>query len=284
LRASRFDAELLRFAIPQSLNMTLTKYLTRLDVMMLGALGHSDFELGLFGAAAMITTNIREVKLIFSGALGPVIARHHALGQRAEFEAVLGRVTRWSTTIAVPIVLLAAALRTDLMHVVSKEYARADNAFFLILLVPPLLSCAFGLAGNCIVYTGHSAYNLLNSVLVAIFNTAFSYLLIPRFGLLGAAWATAAASLAISGLQLIELSALEQVRLRLAAIYKPHIGLAMGSLLLWLVWDPAELSGLARGGVAVGVVSAYLLLMVVLRHEELVGLLGRWLRRGSPAA
>jgi O-antigen/teichoic acid export membrane protein len=274
----RFDAEILRFALPQSLNMTFAKYLTRLDVMMLGALGHSDFELGLFGAAAMITTNIREVKLIFSGALGPVVARHHALGDTAAFEDVLGRVTRWSTSIAVPIVLLVAVLRTDLLRVVDASYAAADNAFMLLLLIPPLLSCAFGLAGNCIVYTGHSTYNLLNSVGVAVFNTGFNYLLIPRFGLLGAALATAVASALITVLQLIELRALEGVSLRLAAIYKPLLGLLAATSALVFAWDPALLGPLARAALALGLLLLYGAVLLALRHEELTALV----RRGAP--
>jgi O-antigen/teichoic acid export membrane protein len=255
--------------------MTFAKYLTRLDVMMLGALGHSDFELGLFGAAAMITTNIREVKLIFSGALGPVVARHHALGDTRALEAVLGRVTRWSTTIAVPVVLLVAVLRTDLLRVVDASYAEADNAFMLLLLIPPLLSCAFGLAGNCIVYTGHSLYNLLNSVTVALFNTAFNYLLIPRFGLIGAALATAVASTLITVLQLIELRALEHVSLRAAAIYKPLVGLLVASAALWAAWDPALLSPTTRAAFAVGLLLLFGALMLLLRHEELTALLRR---------
>jgi len=277
----RIDREVVRFAIPQNLNMTFNKYLTRLDVMMLGALGHTDFELGLFGAAALITSNIREVKLIFSGALGPVIARHHALRQRGNIEAVLGRVSRWSTTIAVPIVLVVAALRTDLLHLVDVSYANADNAFMLWLLVTPLLSCMLGLAGNCIVYTGHSSYNLLNSVSVAVLNTGFNYLMIPRWGLTGAAIATATASALVTALQLLELRLLEGVSLRPNAIYKPCLGLLMGAATIAAVWDPALLAPAQRAGLAATLVLSFVALMLALRHEELLGLARRVVARLS---
>jgi O-antigen/teichoic acid export membrane protein len=275
----RVDRDVVRFAIPQNLNMTFNKYLTRLDVMMLGALGHSDFELGLFGAAALISSNIREVKLIFSGALGPVVARHHALKRRQEIEDVLGRVTRWSTTIAVPIVLLVAALRTDLLRLVDASYADADNAFMIWLLVTPLLSCAFGLAGNCIVYTGHSSYNLLNSVSVAVLNTGFNYLMIPRWGLTGAAIATATASGLVTLLQLFELRMLEGIGLRARAIYKPNLGLIMGAGLIAWAWDPAQLAPVQRAGLATTLVLSFLGLMLALRHEEVLGLARRLVAR-----
>lgn len=279
MRERIFDREVLRFALPQSLNMTLNKYLGRLDVMMLGAMGHSDFELGLFGAAAMITINIREVKLIFSGALGPVVARHHAAKETDAFADVLSRVTRWSTTIAVPLVLVVACLRTDILRFVDRSYAQADNAFFLVLLIPPLLSTAFGLAGNCIVFTGHSRFNLLNSVLVAALNTGFCTLLIPPYGLMGAAIATALASSLITILQLVELKWLEGVGLRFAQVYKPHLGLVLGTLLLMAFWDPANLSGVQRAALASTLGVGFLVLMLLLRHEEIVRLAQRALRR-----
>ena len=279
MRTRMFDREVLRFALPQSLNMTLNKYLGRLDVMMLGAMGHSDFELGLFGAAAMITINIREVKLIFSGALGPVVARHHAQNERDAFADVLSRVTRWSTTIAVPIVLVVACLRTDILRFVDASYAAANNTFFLVLLIPPLLSTAFGLAGNCIVFTGHSRFNLLNSVLVAGLNTGFCLLLIPPYGLMGAAIATALASTIITVLQLVELRLLEGVSLRFGLVYKPHLGLLIGVLILLAAWDPASLTVLQRAGLATGLGVGFLILMLALRHEELVGLIRRTLGR-----
>lgn len=283
LREGWVEREVLRFAIPQSLNMTFNKYLGRLDVMMLGAMGYEDFALGLFGAAATLTINIREIKLIFSQALGPIVVRHHVAREVGEFEAVLGRVSRWSTSLAVPVVLLVAALRTDILHLMRPEFVHADNAFMLILLIPPFLSCAYGLAGNCIVFTGHSSYNLLNSVLVAALNTVFNLVLIPRYGLVGAATATALASFLISMLQLVELAKLEGVVLRLRHVWKPHLGLVLGFGVIALFWDPASLPGLGRAALAGGLVVGYGLLMLAVDHEEVVALAKRSvaaLRRG----
>lgn len=275
IRAGGTDPEVLRFALPQSLNLTLNKYIGRLDVMMLGALGHTDFELGLFGAAALITTNIREVKLIFSGALGPVIVRHHAEGDRVGFAQMLSKTMRWSTSIGVPILLLVAFLRTDLLRIVDASYAAADNRFMLVLLITPFCSTAFSLIGNCIVFTGHSRYNLLNSVLVAGLNTLFCSILIPSYGLMGASVATALATTLITLLQAIELGKLEGVWVDMRAIYKPHVGLAAGLIVLALAWDPAALPTPQRLLLALIVLLGYGALMAALRHEELVGFLRR---------
>jgi O-antigen/teichoic acid export membrane protein len=264
-----WDREILRFAVPQTLNMTVTKYLTRVDMMLLGALGFSNWHLAFYSAAALITTNLREVKLIFSTALAPVAARHHARGDKAAFEEALGRLSRWTTAIAVPLVLVVAILRTDLLRFVDASYTQ-DSTFMVWLLVPPFLSCAFGLAGNCVVYTGHSGWNLFNSVLVGTLNTLLNWLMIPRWGLWGAAVATAIASSLVSGLQMVELYFLEKVRIRAAAVFKPHVALAVALAAFALLGDPALLPGFGYRLAAAGaVVAGYGLLMLALRLEEL---------------
>lgn len=277
----RPERTVLRFAVPQALNMTANKFLTRVDVLLLGAFGYTNAQLAFYGAGALITTNLREVKLIFAGALAPVAARHHASGDRQGFEDTLGKVSRWTTSIAVPLVLAVAVLRSDLMLVAHKTYT-GDTTFMLWLLVPPFLSCAYGLAGNCIVYTGHTTWTLFNSLLVAGLNTLFNWWMIPIWGLAGSAAATAIASLLVALLQVVELQKLEKVHLRWSAVWHPHVGMLLGMVALALVWDPAELSSLAaRGGVAVGVALAYGLFLYATKHPEVRSIVGKIGRLGG---
>lgn len=245
------ERSVLRFAVPQALNMTANKFLTRVDVLLLGAFGYTNAQLAFYGAGALITTNLREVKLIFAGALAPVAARHHAQGDRRAFEDTLGKVSRWTTSIAVPLVLAVAVLRSDLMLIAHKTYTE-DTGFMLWLLVPPFLSCAYGLAGNCIVYTGHTTWTLFNSLLVAGLNTLFNWWAIPRWGLAGSAAATAVASLLVSLLQVVELQKLEGVHLRWRAVWQPHVAMLLGLVALAALGDPAPLGLAGRIAVAAG--------------------------------
>ncbi|MDD9939282.1 MAG: polysaccharide biosynthesis C-terminal domain-containing protein [Myxococcales bacterium] len=280
--ALRFERELLSFAIPQSLNMTFNRYVTRLDVIMLAAFGHSNHEVAFYSAAALITSSLREIKLAFGSALAPIAARYHAARQREELEEAFGRVSRWTTTIVAPLILLVLVLRDDVLRLIDGGFV-GDTRFMALLLVPPFLSCAVGLAGNLIVYTRHSRWNLANSVMVAGLNTGLNLLLIPSHGLLGAAAATVTASAVISAVQLVELYGLERVRLRVGAIVKPHLGLVAMLVAAAALWDPAALQPLAaRIGFGLALVVGFALLMLLLRHEEAVRVLSR-LRGGAPA-
>ncbi len=280
----RPDRQVLEFAVPQSLNMTFNRYLTRLDVMMLAYFGYGDERVAFYATGALLTSHIREVKLIFSQALAPVAARHHGAGATAEFEAVLGRVSRWTTTLAVPLLLLALVLRDDLLVLVDPSYV-GDTVFMAVLLLPPFLSCAFGLAGNSIVFTGHSRWNLLNSLLVAGLNTVFNLWLIPLYGLLGAALATALAASLVATLQIVELRFLEGIQLRLSAVWKPHLGLAGAVALLLALWDPAAIGRpgglLTRIGLVLALWVGFAVLMLLLGHPEARALARRLARRRS---
>ena len=266
----RLHRELLSFSVPQSMNMTFNRYLTRLDVIMLGAFGFSNHLVAFYSAASLTTSSLRELKLAFSTALAPIVARAHAAQDIEGMERALGRVCRWTVTAVIPLIILVLAFREDLLLLVDSGFT-GDTTFMLVLFIPPLLSSAVGLAGNFIVYTRHSRWNLLNSFLVAGFNTVFNLALIPRFGLLGAALATAAAATVTAMAQIIELGLLEHVWLRLRFLHKPLVGLLAVLVALAILGDPARAEGLVVRGVwGLGLATGFVVLMALLRHEEVL--------------
>jgi O-antigen/teichoic acid export membrane protein len=279
----RLDRQVLGFALPQNLNLTFNRYNTKLDGIMLAAFGFSPTLLSFYATGSLITTNVRQIKMVFASSLAPIVARHHHAGETRAFEAVLGRISRWTTTMVVATLLAVIVLRDDLLLLFDAAYA-GDTRFVLVLLIPPFLSCAVGLAGNCITWCGHSRWTLANSALIAVINTGLNLLLIPYWGLLGAAIATAAASIGISALQLWELYALEGVRLRLADVYWPHVAFAGLLGAVWLmVGDPAHFGGIwTRAALAIGLVVAYVAILYVMGHPEVVRLRRR-LRTRRPA-
>lgn len=263
-----FDREMFRFVLPQNLNMTFNRYLTRLDVLMLGAFGFSNHLVAFYSAGALITSNVREVKQIFTSILGPIIARHHSAGSPAKMTEDLSKVVRWTTTLSVPIVLIIVILRNDVLLLLDEAFT-GDTAFMAILLVSPFLSCAMGMAGNCIVWTRHSTWNLINSLSVAGIGTALNWVMIPHWGLTGAALATIAASTIVSLAQVAELYVLEKTYIRPSAVYKPWIGLVVCTALVFSMGDPATLGNLwVRIAFAVGITLAFFVLMLLLGHPE----------------
>jgi O-antigen/teichoic acid export membrane protein len=242
------DREVLRFVVPQGLNLTFNRYIARLDGIMLAAFGLGKSDLGFFSTAALLTGMLAQIRMVFSGALAPVAARYHGAGARGPLEETMGRVARWSTSLVIPATFIFLVFRADLLGIVSRDY-RQTSLFVVVQLIPPFTSCAYGLAGACLMFTGHSRTTLINSIAVAILNTGLMYWLIPRHGTLGAAVATMIATSIMTGLQMIELYRLEGVAIRWRDVRLPHLGLGVGLLPLLVFWDPAKLSLPGRAAV-----------------------------------
>ena len=277
----RVDWQMLHFALPQNLNITINQYLTRIDVIMLGAFGLSNHFIAFYSTAALITSNLREVRMVFSNALGPLLARHHARGEREQFAELLSRVARWTTALVAPLLLLLLVLRDDLLMVFHESFT-GDTRFMVVLLIAPYFNCAFGLAANAIVYTKHSIWNLFNTCLVAGINTGFNLLFIPLYGMLGAAMGTSLAAGIVVLMQLVELHFLERVTIRLSAVYRTHLGLFAMLGIGAMLWDPADLPGLGlRLTAAAGLLLGYGAVLAMLGQTEVSAMLARLLGRSS---
>jgi len=260
VRNFRWMRDLLIFVVPQNLNLTFTDMISEFDVLMLGFFGVQPALIGYYGVAAQIVLNIHQVRLAFSGAYTPVIARLHGEKRLQEMNISFNKVSRWTMLVAFPFGFLVIFFRRELLRLFHPAFGipfavpihellpdalvsilqfgylgdMGETGFMIILTLVPLLSCGIGLAGNALTAVGLSGWSLFNSALVAGLSFLFAALLIPDYGLFGAALAAALAAVSIRSIQLIEAWFLIGVRLAPSKIYKPYLAaLASGVLLLF---------------------------------------------------
>ncbi len=224
LRSFRPSREMVMFALPQNLNRTLERFITNIDVVMLGMFGFSASSVGLYGTGALIVREIRHVKLIFSSAFNPHIVQLYFGRRLKELATAFSVTARWIATWAIPIVVTVALLRSDLLRLVHPDFAGQDTRFMLILLVIPYLQSSVGLASNVVVMTGHSGFNLLNSATAAATNILLNLWWIPVFGAPGAAMASAVAAVVTATLETGEMVLVVKVRPLLRVLVPPHLG------------------------------------------------------------
>ena len=260
IRGFRLNREVLSFALPQNLNATFDRFLTNIDVIMLGIFGFSAFEIGFYGAGALIVRELRQIKLIFSSAFAPHVPRLFKERDLDQLAHAFARTSRWIIMPLIPVLIGVALLKGDLLRIVHPDFAGPSSVFMFFLLVIPYLQGTFGLAGNVVVMTGHSRFNLLNSTLAGASNILLNLLLIPPLGLIGAAAASGATAVLKAGLELTEMTRILHVRLLVSKIYKPHIAglIASVSVALILVTVPgADSTLLNRTGLVVVALLAY---------------------------
>jgi O-antigen/teichoic acid export membrane protein len=251
----RLDRKLLAFAVPQGLNMAASAYVGRLDVLALAASGIAPALVGVYGAVAAIVVELRQVRMVVSSALAPIVARHHAEGDRGAVERLLSNGAAWIAGVAVPIALVFAVVRGDIIGLVTPSYA-GDSLFALLLLAGPVVNCLGGLSGNFLVYLLRNRWNLANALFVAMLGTLVLPWLVRRYGLAGAALGASAASAAITLFETLELGLLEGVRIRSAAVGRALVVLFPMSLALGAIGEPRVLAGRVALGIALAVVAA----------------------------
>ncbi|MBN2718409.1 MAG: polysaccharide biosynthesis C-terminal domain-containing protein, partial [Deltaproteobacteria bacterium] len=202
---------ILTFAIPQNLNLAFNRFISSMDVIMLAGFGYPPEQVAFYSLGAQIVRNGRQIRLIFSGSYAPIIARYFHEKRTGELNHLFATVNGWIISIALPVLFIMGFFRHDLLKLFSSDFTERPD-FMLILLISPFWNCATGLAGNAIVMSGFSKWNLANSLGVGIANFLLNMLLIPTYGLWGAAVATAAAISFISIIQIIEARVLIGIR------------------------------------------------------------------------
>ena len=235
-----WDKKLFHFAMPHSLMYTLTLYVTRLDTLMLGALGVDASKLAWYATASYLTSNLQQARMVFSTTLAPVVARHHQRHEKQELVELLTKTTRWISTLLPLFALSLVILRRDMLALFDPSYGRSGDMFILVLIIPAVIGATLGLAGNFITYTGHTRVNLLNGILFGVLNTLLNLHWIPKYGLIGAASASALSAAIVGILQVIELYMLERVTIRIRDTWMPYAGAALGAGCIGLIWDPAN--------------------------------------------
>lgn len=262
-RKFRIDKELLDFAIPQNINMTLNRFITGIDVLMLPAFGFGPAAVGFYGAGSMLIREIRSVKFIFSSAFAPHIVRLHRQSKFEELSHHFSKTAAWIATIAIPIILLMAIFKDYLLVFIHPEYG-GDSTFMYYLLPIPYLFCSFSLAGNVVSMTGHSKLTLMNSVIVASTNTVLNLVLIPGYGIVGAAIASSVAMFILNGFEVVEAKVVANTKFYLKDILRPHLaGLSAAGAFVILMQSFTWFSASVTGEISLAVVTVGIFALII---------------------
>ncbi len=163
----------------------------QIGTVVLGAL-RSPEEAGLFSVAMRGAVLIAFALQAVNAALGPTIARLWEQGDRERLQEVVTSSARWIMAFSLPATLAFVFFgRTLLTAAFGQEYAAADLALGIVA-VGQLANAAFGSVGTLLIMTGHQRQAALGVGIGAVANAVLTFLLVPLWGVLGAAVAAAA--------------------------------------------------------------------------------------------
>ena len=179
-----------RFAAPRGVSGIFQITLFWLDTILVAALA-SPHDAGIYkGAISYITQGtFANQAVVF--VIGPLLSALLAQELHERARSVYQTATWWLTALAWPVYLTLAVFAPLCMSVFGPEFVSGATAL-VILAIPMLLAMAAGPVNVVLLMAGKSVWNLLNVILALITNVALNVLLIPAFGITGAAVAWAA--------------------------------------------------------------------------------------------
>lgn len=183
-------------AIPLGAGELLTQFKLRLDLIVIGRLLPLQL-VGVYGAVVEIASLLRKTRSAFDAILMPLSQSLHLRGDLPRLTQSLAVAIRWVAVPALALLGLMILLPDAFLRFFGAEFL-AGGAALGVFAVGQLFHVTVGLMENVLAYTGHAAVTLVNSVVLVAVNLALLVLMIPPWGILGAAAATTLATAAVA--------------------------------------------------------------------------------------
>ena len=177
-------------AAANTANDLLSALYMRVDLYLVGILLGAG-PTGIYGMARQVTTPIRQVRQSFDGLLVPAVAKTIGVRGAGGTGEALATATRLILVIQLPILIALFAIGARLMSWLGHGFA-AGYWPLVILAAAEVLQSALGIGDLVFVYLRPRIGLYLTMISIAV-GIATALLLIPRFGITGAAFALFAA-------------------------------------------------------------------------------------------
>lgn len=183
--------QLLGYAAPIGAYQLLNAFIFRLDVIMLGwfigrAPGVTLVTVGVYGAVVDVAGGLRKVNQAFNPILAPVVAGMTAIGDQERAAATYARLAEWMLWILLPLVAVMTLAGSTILLIYGPAFRQGGP--WLAVVAAACATNAFVSLGETVIMVQRPRLNLLNSSITALVAFGANLWLIPRFGVMGAAF------------------------------------------------------------------------------------------------
>ncbi len=183
---TRFETKaLFGVSIPMSITQG-AQYLDNFSAILILGIFAAGAPVGIFNAAARTATFLTVVRFAFSGIFSPIISGLHARQDTEEMGRLYKDVSRWIFTGAFALFLVIVVFGPEIMGIFGPKFGAGVTAL-VIVAVAQLYSSAVGPAPRMLAMTENQNYAMIATTTAAITGVIVSFILIPRFEVMGAA-------------------------------------------------------------------------------------------------
>jgi O-antigen/teichoic acid export membrane protein len=225
------------FAIPLWLSGLLNQFRKNIETVMLGALA-AVADVGIYSIVVKINllSHIAYRSIIVS--VKPVLAELFDQHDHDALAKLYTAATRWTLAMNVPFFLISVLYPGPILMIFGETFAAGAGAL-VVLAIGELVVAGTGICGSIIDMAGHTRLKLINTVVWITLLLAATALLVPRWGVLGAATASLIATGTINVVRLVQVWVVEGLqpyrdgfwKTVLAGVAALGLGLAMRAVI-----------------------------------------------------
>jgi O-antigen/teichoic acid export membrane protein len=157
---------------------------------------------GVYSAAARTAALSTLVLIAFGGVFSPLAAALYRQQRLGDLSRLYGDVSRWAFTGALAFFLVTVPLAPDIMLFFGREFAHGWPVI-VVISAAQLFNSSVGPTTRLLAMTGHQNAVMVSTVGSGVAGVALNFLLVPAYGVAGAAAATAAALVLANGSSLL---------------------------------------------------------------------------------
>jgi len=175
----------------------------RASVIMLGVFATSA-AVGVFGVTQRLVGLGGVFLLSINFMAGPSVADVVERKQYDELARLHKISTRWILGVSLPLLLSIAFFGDGILRLYGDAFV-GGYAALCVLISGVILDLSTGTSGTILIMSGHPKYNMLNELIRLIVIVTLSFVLIPKYGVLGVAIPIAIGTAIFSVMQVVEI-------------------------------------------------------------------------------
>jgi O-antigen/teichoic acid export membrane protein len=182
---------LVGYAAPISIYQLINAFIARLDLLMLGyfvgrAPGVTLATVGVYSAVIGTANGLRKVNQAFNPIFAPVVAGMTATGNHNVAAATYARLAQWMLWILMPLVAMMSLAGSTILLLYGPAFWQGGVWLGIVALASAIN--AFVALGETVIMVQRPRLNLLHSLITCTVAAGGLLWLIPRFGVMGAAF------------------------------------------------------------------------------------------------
>lgn len=194
--------EILSFSLPVWISGLLRTFRSNIQTLLLGTY-YTASGVGIFNVVGRINLVGRMAFNSIGTSARPVIAEIDSNDDREGLASIYQTTGRWAFTVNLPIFLILLIFSEGILAIFGRDFVAGAMAM-RILAFSELADVLTGICGVIIDMTGHTRLKVANSTIQLVLAIAVNILLIPPFGLIGAAVGALIVNVAINFLRMFQ--------------------------------------------------------------------------------